>query len=56
MSNQTDDPLAEFGLDAIDLRWTLTDIASKRTWLINREHLPKLAELGLVECAKAYRT
>jgi hypothetical protein len=49
MSNQTDDPLAEFGLDAIDLRWTLKDIASKRTWLINREHLPKLAELGLVE-------
>ena len=43
------DPLARFGLDAIDLRWTLRDIASKRSWLIRQEHLPKLIELGLVE-------
>jgi hypothetical protein len=43
------DPLAQFGLDAIDLRWTLKDISSKRTWLINQDHLAKLIELGLVE-------
>jgi hypothetical protein len=29
MENETD-PLAQFGLDAIDLRWTLEDIAAKR--------------------------
>jgi hypothetical protein len=49
MTDQQDDPLAKFGLDAIDLRWTLKDIDSKRTWLINKDHLPKLIELGLVE-------
>jgi hypothetical protein len=49
MTDQQDDPLAQFGLDAIDLRWTLKDIASCRTWLINKDHLPKLIELGLVE-------
>jgi hypothetical protein len=38
-----------FGLDAIDLRWTLKDIDSKRTLVINKDHLPKLIELGLVE-------
>ena len=43
------DPLAEFGLDAIDLRWTLKDIDSQRAWIINKDHLPKLIELGLVE-------
>jgi hypothetical protein len=43
------DPLAQFGLDAIDLRWTLKDIGSRPTWLINEAHLPKLIELGLVE-------
>ena len=43
------DPLAQFGLDAIDLRWTLKDIESKRKLLINEAHLPKLIELGLVE-------
>jgi hypothetical protein len=48
MTDETD-PLAQFGLDAIDLRWTLKDIASKRTWLINQDHLAKLIELGLVE-------
>jgi hypothetical protein len=47
MTDETD-PLAQFGLDAIDLRWTLKDIASKRTWLINPAHLAKLIELGLV--------
>jgi len=30
------DPLAQLGLDAIDLRWTLKDIAAKRTWMVNR--------------------
>jgi hypothetical protein len=49
MTDQQDDPLAQFGLDAIDLRWTLKDIDSKRTWLIKKDHLPKLIELGLVE-------
>jgi hypothetical protein len=49
MNTDNDDPLAQFGLDAIDLRWTLKDIKSKRTWLINKDHFPKLVELGLVE-------
>ena len=49
MTDQQDDPLAQFGLDAIDLRWTLKDIESKRTLVINKDHLPKLIELGLVE-------
>jgi hypothetical protein len=43
------DPLAQFGLDAIDLRWTLKDIAAKRSWIINEAHVSKLIELGLVE-------
>ncbi len=30
------DPLGQFGLDAIDLRWTLKDIAAKRVWIINK--------------------
>jgi hypothetical protein len=45
----TDDPLARFGLDSIDLRWTLKDVDAKRKWLINKEHLTKLVDLGLVE-------
>jgi hypothetical protein len=49
MTDQKDDPLAQFGHDAIDLRWTLKDIDSKRTLVINKDHLPKLIELGLVE-------
>jgi len=49
MNTQKNDPLAQFGLDAIDLRWTLRDIASNRSWIINKDHLPKLVELGLVE-------
>lgn len=49
MSTEKCDPLAQFGLDAIDLRWTLKDIDSHRTWLIKKDHLPKLIELGLVE-------
>ena len=52
MIDQQPDPLAQYGLDAIDLRWTLKDIDSKRTWLINKDHLPKLIELGLVDMRK----
>ena len=48
MSDETD-PLAQFGLDAIELRWTLKDVASKRKWMINQAHLAKLMEFGLVE-------
>ena len=44
-----EDPLAQFGRDAIDLRWTLKDIAGKRSWMINPKHLSQLIELGLVE-------
>jgi hypothetical protein len=47
MNNEAD-PLAQFGLEAIDLRWTLRDIASRRTWMINKDHLAKLIELDLV--------
>jgi hypothetical protein len=46
-----ENPLAKFGFEAIDLRWTLKDIMAKR-WLmtpINPQHLAKLIELGLVE-------
>ena len=43
------DSLAQFGLDAIDLRWTLKDIAAERTLMVNKQHLPQLIELGLVE-------
>ena len=42
-------PLGELGLEAVDLRWTLKDIDSKRTFLITKDHIPKLIELGLVE-------
>jgi hypothetical protein len=45
----SEDPLAQFGLDAIDLRWTLKDIAASRSWMINEAHVSKLIELGLVE-------
>jgi hypothetical protein len=44
MEAEKNDPLAQFGLDAIDLRWTLKDIASQRTWLIRQDHLPKLTD------------
>jgi hypothetical protein len=47
--NDETDPLAQFGLDAIDLRWTLKDIAARRSWMINKDHLAKLIDLGLVE-------
>jgi len=47
MNNEAD-PLTQFGLDAIDLRWTMRDIAAKRSWMINKEHLAKLIGLGLV--------
>jgi hypothetical protein len=45
------DPLAQFGLEAIDLRWTLKDIMAKR-WTIaplNQDHVARLIGLGLVE-------
>ena len=45
----SEDPLAQFGLDAIDLRCTLKDIAAKRSWIINEAHVSKLIELDLVE-------
>jgi hypothetical protein len=45
----SEDPLAQFGLDAIDLRWTLKDIAAERSWMINKAHVAKLIQLGLVE-------
>jgi len=48
MENEPD-PLSKFGLDAIDLRWTLKDIAGKRAWFINKQHLAQLIDLGLVE-------
>jgi hypothetical protein len=48
MEDETD-PLAQFGLDAIDLRWPLKDIAAKRVSMINQQHLAQLIELGLVE-------
>jgi len=46
-----DDPLSQFGLDAIDLRWTLKDIVAKRWTLtpLNPDHLTRLIGLGLVE-------
>jgi len=47
MNNEAD-PLAQFGLEAIDLRWTLRDIAARRSWMINKDHLARLIELGLV--------
>jgi hypothetical protein len=47
--NDETDPLAQFGLDAIDLRWTLKDIAARRSWMINKDHLAKLIDLDLVE-------
>jgi hypothetical protein len=46
------DPLQHLELrEAIDLRWTMRDIRAKRWKLapINRAHLEKLRELGLVE-------
>jgi hypothetical protein len=42
------DPLARFGLDAIHLKWTLRDIAARRSKMIDRDHLAKLIELELV--------
>lgn len=47
----SDDPLAQFGLEAIDLRWTLKDIAAKRWTLtpLDPAHLDRLIGLGLVE-------
>lgn len=46
-----DDPLAQFGLEAIDLRWTLKDIAAKRFTItpVDPLHLQRLIDLRLVE-------
>jgi hypothetical protein len=44
-----EDPLAQFGIDAIDLRWTMKDIAGKRWQMLNQSHVAKLTDLGLVE-------
>jgi hypothetical protein len=30
MEDTSDDPLSKFGLEAIDLRWTLKDIVAER--------------------------
>jgi hypothetical protein len=43
------DHLTQFGLEAIDLRWTLKDIAAGRNLMINQQHLAQLIDLGLVE-------
>ena len=43
------DPPASFGLDAIDLSWTMKGIAGKRSNMINQAHVAKLIDLGLVE-------
>jgi hypothetical protein len=48
MENETA-PLARLGMDAIDLRWRLKDIAANRSWIINKEHLAQLVDLGRVE-------
>jgi hypothetical protein len=45
----SENPLGRLGLEAVDLRWTLKDIGAKRTFLINKDHIPRLIELGLVE-------
>ena len=42
-------PAGAIGLDAIDLRWTMKDIAGKRWFILNRAHVAQLIELGLVE-------
>jgi hypothetical protein len=44
-----EDPLARFGLDAIDLRWTMKDIAGKRWLIVNQAQVSQLIELDLVE-------
>jgi hypothetical protein len=46
---KSEDPLAQFGLDAIDLRWTMKDVAAQRSSMINEAHVSKLIQLGLVE-------
>jgi hypothetical protein len=42
-----EDALARFGLDVIDLRWTMKDIVGKRWMILNLSHVDKLIELGL---------
>ena len=41
--------LAQFGLDAFDSRQTLKGFATKRSLIVNRQHLAQIIELGLVE-------
>jgi hypothetical protein len=53
MENEQD-RLAE--LDAIDLHWTLKDIAAKRTWIINKQHLAQLIDWVSSRYAKMSRT
>jgi hypothetical protein len=50
-----DDPLSKFGLEAIDLRWTLKDIITRRWPLtpISPQHLATLIDLGLSRCGMA---
>jgi hypothetical protein len=55
MENATD-PLAQFGLDAMDLRWTLMDIAAERSRLINKQHLAQLLSWVSSRCGKVFRT
>jgi len=54
MENETD-PLAQFGLDAIDLRWTLKHIAAERS-LVNKQHLAQLIDWASSKCGKMSRT
>jgi hypothetical protein len=46
-----DDRLSQFGLEAIDLRWTLKDIMAKSWTLtpVNQDRFSRLIDLGLVE-------
>jgi hypothetical protein len=51
MMQDEDDPLKQFSLEAIDLRWTLKDIAAKRFTIapVDSLHLQRLIDLRLVE-------
>ena len=43
------DPLAQFGIGCNRSQVDIKDIAAKRSWMINKDHLAKLIDLGLVE-------
>jgi len=51
----SEDLLAQFGLDAIDLRWTLKDIAAKRSWIINEAQSRARTRSGIVDVKKLRR-